>query len=373
LARGPLPGREDALIDATDDLPRVDVKRVEFNLIDAGLVREAVDDWLIQVAGLRRIGGGFYVWEGSVGDKALAVLSALDRPATVEELVEAIGEGHAERSTRGRLLSDGRFKRVDRTRIALRGWPEQEYTGTVEALARELEARHGDCDVADLVMTVARRFDLTVGSVQAHTRAPRFVVEGTRARFRRRDEPYRPSHGLTEAPRCYLLGHDQCSYRLPVDAQELRGSSRTIPDALGAWLGVLPGARRDFFDGTDVLPVFWWENSISGPLLGSVRKIVACLAGAKGDQLLLRFNRHLGTFSASLVKGHELAAAGPEAQLQALTGLSGNGPIFDEVAEAVGVTTLELENHIRSRREYDLLAIISAHKARLGATAPDRP
>jgi hypothetical protein len=366
LVRATLPTRESVRA-AIDDSQRVEIEKVEALLADAGLARAAVDDWLARYLPVRRIGEDAYVWDGSVADKACAVLNAWGRPATADELSDAIGEGHALRSTRTRLLDDPRFQRVDRVRIGLRSWPHDEYTGIVDELAQELESRGGESDIRDLVMTVAHNYDLKIGSVEAYTAAPRFVVEGARIRLRGADEPYQPRRSLTDEARCYLVSDVECTYRMTVDRDVLRGSGRPIPEGLGSWLGVLPRGRRDFAFGDDVVPVTWPDSALMGPSIGSVRRSVASLGASDGDQLLLQFNREHSTGTATLVTSAELTADRPEVRVAALTGIPVNGSIVEVVARAVGAPPPSVKERLRKRGEHDLLEIVSSAGLHLDA------
>ena len=66
------------------------------------------------------------------------LLGILRRPATAEELNGLIAEGHSVRGLRDRLLSDERFIRTDRSRVGLRGWGVEEYSGIVEEIEEEI-------------------------------------------------------------------------------------------------------------------------------------------------------------------------------------------------------------------------------------------
>ncbi len=366
LVRGRIPNRATVMA-AIDDAQRVDFDKVQAVLLDAGLAPAAVDEWLDRNLPVRLIGDDMFVWEGSVADKAYVLLNAWSRPASADELADAVGEGHALRSTRTRLLDDPRFKRVDRIRIGLQNWPHDEYTGIVDELAQELERRGGDSELRDLVMTVAHSYDLKVGSVEAYTAAPRFVIEGSRIRLRGVDEPYQPRRKLTDEARCYLVNEVECTYRMPVDREVLRGSGRPIPEGLGSWLGVLPRMRRDYVFGDDVVPVTWPDSSFMGPSIGSVRRTVVSLGGSDGDRLLLRFNREGSTGTAGLVTAEELAAKTPEARLSALTGIDVRGSVVDAVAGAIGASAASVKERLRKRGETDLLDIVSPASLHLEA------
>lgn len=370
LVRGEIPSRE-ALRGEIDDAQRVDIEKLEAALVTGGLAPAAVNEWLDRHLPVRRIGDEVFVWEGSVADKAYVLLNAWGRPASAEAIAHAVGEGHVVRSTRTRLLEDTRFKRVDRVRIGLRSWPFDEYTGIVDELAQELEARGGESETHDLVMTVAHNYDLKVTSVEAYTGAPRFVIDGSRIRLRGIDEPYQPRRKLTDEARCYLVSDAECTYRMLIDRDVLRGSGRPIPEGLGSWLGVLPGTRREFAFGDDLVPVTWPDSSFMGPSIGSVRRTIISLDGCEGDQLLLRFDRGTATGTAELIRPNDLVVDSPERRTAVLTGLVVDGSVIDAVARAVGSPAPSVKERLRKRGETDLLEIVSSASFHLD-TALDR-
>ena len=369
VVRGELPNRS-AVTSAIDDTGRVDLEKVEAVLRNVGLDPESLGDWCDLNLPVHTIGDDVFLWEGSVADKAQIVLGAWGRPASTEEIVQAIGEDHAIRATRGRLLADERFKRVDRVRIGLRDWSHDEYTGIVDELAQELASRGGVSDIRDLVIAVANKYDLRVSSVDAYTSVPRFVRSGSRIRLRRSDEPYAPLRNLTDEPRCYIVREDECTYRMPIDQEVMRGSGRPIPEGLGSWLGVFPRMRREFLFGQETVSISWPDSALLGPSIGSIRSTVLSLGGRVGDQCLLLFNRERGTGAASIVRETDLTGSQRERVL-ILTGMHSEGELIESMAGAIGAPVSEVKERLRKRGELDLLELVSREDDHLD-TALDR-
>lgn len=359
LLRADLP-QSTLIQDAVDDFGRLDVHQLRSELTRSGLVGWAADAWIDQYVNLREIDGVTYLWQGSVADKATIVLTALGEPATAEAITEAIGEGHGVRSTRTRILEDPRFKRVDRVRVGLREWEDDEYTGIADEICEEIERHGGQADVRVLIATVAANYALKATSVEAYTTAPRFVLEDGTIRLRRGDEPYRPRRAIQDEARVYVLDVHRCAYRLLVDGEVLRGSGRTLPEGLGVWLGVMPGGRRVMTIESDEVPITWPDSALLGPSIGSLRRTAAAKGARAGDQLLLLINRDKSEAAVQLLREEDLEAAVPSERLSMLTGVEGVGRVLEQhLSEAVGAESLTtLRQRLRSRGENDLIALL---------------
>ncbi len=355
------PPRASLLNAVTSDDGVVNLEAARSHAAKAGLVVAAVDEW-IALCPFREFDDILVRWQGSVADKAEVVLGMLKRPATADELNGLIGENHNLRGIRNRLLDDDRFVRTDRFRVGLRRWGFEEYTGIVDEIEEEIGRRGGEADVHDLVRTLTERFDLRSSSVVSYTTVPRFVVDDGRIRVRRADEPFVPTKTLFDEARAFLLDEDRCSYRVPVDGDVLRGSGRPLPQGVGAWLGVLPGTRRQFrFRDGDVLLISWPESALLGPALGSLRRQALARSAEAGDSLLLEFDRSSDKVEAMLVRESEVAAAAGWLRGTLLTGIdAGDQQEFEQLlAIAVGVSSAaELRKRCRERGDPEVAALM---------------
>jgi hypothetical protein len=346
---------------ATHPHGRVDLPAVYRKLEEEGVVRPAVEQWLSRFAPVKEISGYSYLWEGSLADKAAVVLRAVGTPMTIDEIVDQIGEGHDPRGARARLYGDPRFVRAGLKHFGLRGWEVDEYTGIVDEIAEELERRGGAAPIKDVAHAVAATHGVSAGSVIGMTGAPRFVVEEGIVRLRSESEAYQVDRTAVDERGCFLLNEDLCLWRTVVDGQLLRGSGRSIPTGLGAWLGVLPGRRLDiqFRDGR-VVQVTWPDRSIIGPSIGSLRTLATGLGACEGDSLLIRFDRRHGTADISVVSADTLDRGSAEERLRGLTGLDPLPPDLEaRVAYAVGARAgNEIRERLRKRGEETLIDLL---------------
>jgi hypothetical protein len=355
------PPQASLLHGVTGDEGVVDLAAARSRAAAAGLVADAVDDW-IALCPFRDFDGTLLLWHGNVADKADALLGILRRPATANELNDLIGEGHSVRSIRNRLLDDDRFVRTDRFRVGLHRWGLEEYTGIVDEIEQEIERRGGEADVDDLVWTLTKQFDLRSGSVVSYTTVPRFVVDKGRIHVRRTDEPFVPNRTLFDESGAFLLDEDRCSYRVRVDHELLRGSGRPLPQGVGAWLGVHPGNRRQFrFRDDNVLLISWPDSALLGPALGSLRRQALARSADVGDFLLLEFDRSSDEVEAMLVRQSELEAATGWLQGTLLTGIdAGNKIEFEQMlAVAIGASSAaETRRRCRDRGDPELAMLV---------------
>jgi hypothetical protein len=359
-ALGP-PPHASLLHEFASDEGVVDIEAARRRTAAAGLVADAVDDW-IALCPFREVDGTLVLWLGNVADKADVLLGVLRRPATADELNDLIGEGHNVRSVRNRLLDDDRFVRTDRFRLGLRRWGLEEYTGIVDEIEEEIERRGGEADIDDLVQTLTKQFDLRSSSVVSYTTVPRFVVDKGRIHVRRTDEPFVPDKTLFDEAHAFLLDEDRCSYRVRVDQDLLRGSGRPLPQGVGAWLGVLPGTRRQFrFRDADVLLISWPESALLGPALGSLRRQALARSARIGDSLLLEFDRSTDEVEAMLVRQSEFETAAGWLRGTLLTGIdAGDQTEFEQLlAVAVGESSAaETWRRCRDRGDLELAVLV---------------
>lgn len=366
LYRGEILDKDEIIQDAISADQSVDVALVRQRLEQAEVAEEACEDWIGRFVPMRKLGDKWYWWVGSINDKAVNVLFAHGSPMTAEEIVQTVAEGHSSRGTRLRLLSDRRFMRVDQQRIALRSWNLEEYTGIADEIAEELGRRGGEAALRELAECVASTFGVSLGSVITLSSAPRFVVEGSRIRLRGDHEPYVPRRVLTDEPGCYMVSAHQCVFRAEVTYDMLRGSGRSIPEGLGAWLGVLPGSRHVYKcdDHTDVV-ISWPDSSVQGPSVGSLRKVAEALGASAGDFLMLQFDRNASTVRAQALHAEPLATAPAADRLVLLTGVrAGSGSLEDRLAPMVGcLSSGGLRDKLRQRGESDLIELLPTRSA----------
>lgn len=349
----------------SDEQGRVDMRCLQEHLTASGLLPKIQPYWRDQIGNIKYVEGNWLLWIGSVTDKAARLLEIWGQPATPEAIINAIGEGHDLRATRSRLFEDGRFMRVDMTRVALRTWGLEEYSTIAEGIDQELELRGGAADLDDLVVTLVARFGLREGSIRFYVNAPMFVLEGNTIRQRTSADSYDPIPPVTAIPGCYLIETDALSWRVEVTTDTLRGSGRQLPAAIAAWLGVGPGGRRSLTAGGGVVGVTWPMTSAMGSSLGSIRSLVESVKGQVGDQVLLRFGRAAGTVGATRIDPAAVSSTHGLERLAMLTGVpcdEEEGGFLHNLGLALGTrgTSAAISAALRARGESELAVLIPA-------------
>jgi len=354
--------------DCSTSLGQVDIDRVRQVLSEHGLVRPVHDAWIDQLGKVKLIQGVWLIWTGSVPDKAARLLEFWGEPATPEHLVNAIGEGHDVRATRSRLLEDERMMRVDMTRIGLRSWGMEEYSGIAEEIDQELQLRGGTSDVGDLIATLVERFGLSESSIKSYLSVPMFVLQGKMVRRRTSTDPFSAVAPVTDTTGCYLLGRDALSWRIEVNADTLRGSGRVMPVSIAGWLGVTPGNQRVLAAEDGTVRITWPMTSASGPSLGSIRFLADKVSARPGDQLLLTILRDQGMIACRKIDAGEVADSHGFERLALLTGIpngDGEAAFLNRLGTALGVrgTRAAVSTELRQRGEAALAALVPAENA----------
>jgi hypothetical protein len=298
-----------------------------------------------------------------VTDKAARLLGVWNRPATTEELVSAIGEGHDLRATRSRLFEDQRFMRVDMTRVGLRAWGLEEYSTIAEEIDQEIERRGGTADFNELVSTLISRFGLKEGSIRFFANAPMFVIANGIIRRRTASDPQDPVRPVTSTTGCYLLAPEVLGWRIEVSVDSLRGSGRQMPASIAAWLGVQPGGRRVLTAGGGTVTITWPETSATGSALGSIRALVEHVGARVGDQALLVFRRTEGTLGLTRIDQRMVDAAEGTRRLSLLTGVpltDGDDVFLHVLGQALGTrgSRAAVAAALRERGEAALAALV---------------
>ncbi len=364
LQAGEVPSPE--IIDTfSDERGRMDMERLQQHLSGSGLLPGVQAVWLDQIGRIRKVEGNWLLWAGTVSDKAARLLEIWGQPATPEEIVNAIGEGHDVRGTRSRLFEDERFMRVDMTRVGLRSWGLEEYSSIAEEIDQELDRRGGTAAIGDLIATLVTRFNLREASIRFYINAPMFVLEGDTIRRRTSADAHDPVPPVTDTAGCYLLGADALSWRVEVTTDMLRGSGRQMPAPIAAWLGVMPGCRRSLTADGGAVGVTWPETSANGPALGSIRFLVERVEGRAGDQVLLAFRRDEGTVGVTRIDPTAANAAQGLQRLSLLTGIpqsDGEGVFLHALGQALGTrgTLAAISAALRGRGESALAALVPA-------------
>ena len=238
-------------------------------LAESGFKQQAADALLESgLPDMRRFGDEFLPWGPTLLEKAETVLRRLQQPATVEEIIESIGESASPRSMVQRMLEDPRFVRTGKSTIGLRAWGLEDYSGISNEITERIAEAGGQILLKEVVPAIASRFGVAESSVRAYAHAPCFVVEDGLVRLRT-DEAIPLTCG--ELPlQARRLENGSLRYVLGVTEETLRGSGHPLSAALAAALGVKPGDERLYSAGSGLVVRIGWKMTSPQPHMGSL-------------------------------------------------------------------------------------------------------
>jgi hypothetical protein len=332
-------------------------EEIERILNDAAILETLHEQWMDRLGVFRQTTYGLLRWDGSTSDKLYRLLRLRGVPSTIEELLAQAGQEMAPQHIRSRLMADPRFVRINlQGELALTEWGFDEYTGIADEIVEELERRGGSANVSDLVLLLVDRFGVSENSVRSYVQTPRFRVEGGMVRLRGPHELYEVVASIAETRGCFQLSPARVAWLLTVDADVLRGSGRSLPAAIAAFLGVRPGGERRLHlalqsqSTRTTVPVKWSLTSTGGPSIGSLRSLATFTKAACGSLLRVVFDRDLGTIVAARVNTVHLDRLDPSARITELTGLAvGEHDLIATLASALGVSGDAVRRTLRFR------------------------
>jgi transcriptional regulator with XRE-family HTH domain len=234
---------------------------------------------------LRPVKGILLPWAGSLADKAERILTDIGQPLDVEDLYRALDISGSSNTLRNYFISDPRFQRVARTRIALTAWGLEEYSSIREVIRRRIRAAGGKVLAQTLLEDLPRQFDVAESSVRSYIYNRNFKVDGL-GFVAESDEPWDTSSAHADPSRNrFLFRHGKTWYlRTTLNSDLLRGSGRVIPVAAAPQLGLTPGTSTERIIDDRIIRFAWTTES---PTIGSVRNLIEYHNATLGDLLFI--------------------------------------------------------------------------------------
>ncbi|GAB3691820.1 sigma factor-like helix-turn-helix DNA-binding protein [Nocardiopsis oceani] len=330
---------------------------------ECGVVPRHARAWLESQPHAHVVADSLVHWGRSLPDKAYAVLSALERPLHVDELVSHIGGDFNEAGFRDRIHNDARLMRRDRRVFGLRSWGGEEYLGVEATMRRELERAGGEMRVTELAELISGRFEVTEGSVRSLAAGSEFdrprtgwvaVLDGPDPAT---NTSYRPRRGVERTRRCFRDSEGTWWLRLDLNAEHLRGSGFPVPSGFAANVGMYPGVRMPVrIDGRETTVT--WKNQ---PLMSSIRALLLRENAAQGDLAFLTITE--GEVRCRVLSPAEPATDGVLGRALRLAGIADPTPDpLAALADAVGLASqssrTQVQRHLTDRGDGDILAVL---------------
>ncbi len=354
------------ILTQADDAGRINGEFASSRLTDWGLHAAFHNEWLTRDGSVRLFGGQLVLWGTSIADRLMFALADIGRPATVDEMVNHVGENRSRYSISNALADDPRLLRVSRTQWGLASWGLPEYSGVADAMRSMLQESGEVISVEDVVRRMGRTFGVAESTTLAYCNAPMFVVEGEFLRLRDHDsEPFiYGSDSLQRTPGVFCLGSMRLARLFKVNSDILRGSGTTLTHAAGALLGIEVNAHLSFNNQHgDRVDITFPESSLIGPTFGSIRRIAERLSAKEGQCLTLIIDRSDMTVTGQVT---DLSNRSPSWDVVgSLTGIS--EPVdLDALAQALRCDAGEVRSVLSTRGDDDVLAFLPKPEASAG-------
>ena len=302
--------------------------------------------------------GRYVIWQNSVVDKAVTLLSLRERPADIHTLISEMNESYNATGARDRLSADPRVMRVNKTEFGLRSWGLEEYSGINEEICERIARDGGSAEFEGLVAEVVSTFGVAEGSVRMYCAAPMFIVKDGMIELSATEDYLKVSENITGVKGAYKPDANEVSMIVSIDKDTLRGSGRSLMPTLTAALKVQPGEERIYKGLNGNVRITWPMTSALGGSRGSVRDFVLSLNAREGDRVLLVFDTEQMTVRYSLVD-ENLIREGPSLEAIAeLTGVHAENAvaIIRKLATAVEVDQKSLRKTLVDRGDVEVVS-----------------
>ena len=281
------------IMDQADEVGRINQESAGHQLTAWGLRENLHVRWLTRKGPIRWFNDQLVIWGTSIPDRMAFALADLNRPATIEELAQYIGEHTTRNSIANALANDQKIVRVDQRNWGLAAWNQPVYTSIPHSIGNLLEEQGTPMSINRVARDMANKFNIREATTRAYLAAPMFIVEDGKVRLRNhRNEPFQSNPALVrETPGVFQLGPRRVAKIITVTDDSHRGSGTNLTHAAGAILELQINEELTFSTiHGETIRVTFPETSLMGPLLGSVRAIVQRLSAESGDILTLIFD-----------------------------------------------------------------------------------
>lgn len=268
-------------------IPKTTVKKV-FNRF--GVTKVNHKKWLKHLSVFLSVKGGVIYFKGNLLDKSYALLRFYNQPMGVSEILDIIGSGSL-RGVTQRLIEDKRFWRINRqNQFVLAQTPGYvEYNGITHAIKRHLAENGGSAPFNYLTTVISRECGVKPTSVGSYIMTPMFTKDENKfVSVRDTSVDFDVPTDINKTAACYVHTDGTWNWRLHVDKDLLRGSGRTIPNALAKKLGCKVGDEIEVVGEFGIFYVRWPLSSNMGANISSLRFILHHLEGEIGDYMFFK-------------------------------------------------------------------------------------
>ena len=341
-----------------DEFGIIPYEKLKKELFYSGIQNDYFLDWLKHF-NLKHLDSSILITHQSVVDNCISLLSFYNKPKTIDELIKVLGKDAIRGTIQNGFSQDQRVIKINKNQWALKEWGFEEYFGIVDAIVNSINNHSGYVPINKLIEELKLQFNTPEHSVRTFVNAPELLYENGIVKRRVNIETF---HIDKYIEKCSGVFYDRISklyMQIIVDRDLLRGSGRSIPQAVAYTLGVTPGLNTFFSNQENKVTVGWSIKSATGPFLGSIKNIISDLNIKIDNRIRLEFDIELKTISAvPICITNNLTQ---EEQFLELTGLSIDGDIRSTLSKSLNVDQKNLYKILTSRKEHELLYLIESN------------
>jgi hypothetical protein len=141
-----------------------------------GFRKDVTRQWVSAFGQVRFLGSKAIRWEGSLADKATAILEFQREPMSKERISELLGSDHSIETLKNYLSTDQRFKRFGINLFGLTKWGGKEYRTIADTIEDVIHTNGGEAPVSHIIKQVSARANTSESSIRASLHKPRFQV-----------------------------------------------------------------------------------------------------------------------------------------------------------------------------------------------------
>jgi len=139
-----------------------------------GLRKDISREWVSTFGQVRVLGSVAIRWEGTLADKATAILEFQKEPMSRERISELLGPDHCIRTLSNYLSTDERFKRLGIDLFGLSKWGGKEYHTIADTIEDVIHTSGGEATITSIVSQVHSRTGALESSIRHYLNSPRF-------------------------------------------------------------------------------------------------------------------------------------------------------------------------------------------------------
>lgn len=259
-----------------------------------GIHREWCLRWVSTIEDIRIFGDRVVLWNGSLSDKAFAILKISGKPLSIDNICREIGGEFSRRTVLNYLHAHhAQFRKSGPDLFSLAEWGGQEYTSVKDFVLRQIDLHRGTAKKDLLIRKAWSDLGVPKSTVVAVLASPIFIHSSSGyIRLRNQDDPVPKAQDIGITKHCYRLRmgvgttyeHGVWSYRLKVTRETLRGSGTNITPVFGLHLGMKPGKQFCIASPSGTISLSW---TMPQPTIGSLQKAARSLSADIGDRLFL--------------------------------------------------------------------------------------